>query len=151
MSVEGRYVGQTWEIAVPVRVTRFGSPADVEQLRQDFHAAHAELFAVDDPASEIELVTWHARVSCRLRDVSLPQFASRGRRTARVERAALSLLRRRGHGGTTTALLERLEAGDTLRGPAIIESPVTTVVLEAGAAAERTAGGSLSILPGGAQ
>lgn len=36
-------------------------------------------------------------------------------------------------------------------GPAIIESPVTTVVLEPGAAAERTAGGSLSILPGGAQ
>lgn len=151
LSVEARYVGQTWEIAVPVRVTRSGSPADVEQLRQDFHAAHAELFAVDDPASEIELVTWHARVSCRLRDVSLPQFApvAAGPRESNGRRSAY--FAGEGMVDTTIALLERLEAGNTLRGPAIIESPVTTVVLEPGAAAERTAGRSLSILPGGAQ
>lgn len=50
---------------------------------------------------------------------------------------------------TTIIALERLVAGEPLGGSAIIESPVTTVVLEPGAAAERTTGGSLSILPGG--
>ena len=150
LSVEARYVGQTWEISVPVRVTRFDSPADVEQLRRDFHAAHGELFAVEDPGSEIELVTWHARTSCRLREVSVPQFApsaaelreSNGRRPAYFAGEGIV--------NATIIQLERLGAGETLIGPAIIESAATTVVLEPGAAAERTSGGSLSILPGGA-
>ncbi len=148
-SVEARYVGQTWEIDVPVRGTRFGSPADVERLREDFHAAHAELFAVHDPDSEIELVTWHARVSCRLREVSVPKFApaATGPRESNGRRSAY--FAGEGMVDTTIIDLERLMTGETRVGPAIIESPVTTVVLEPGASAERTTSGSLSILPGG--
>jgi N-methylhydantoinase A len=40
---------------------------------------------------------------------------------------------------------EGMAAGDTVEGPAIVESATTTVVLDPGAAAERTASGSLSI------
>ncbi len=148
LSVEARYVGQTWEISVPLRVTRFGSPPDVEQLRQDFHAAHTELFAVDDPGSEIELVTWHARVSCRLREVSLPHFAPAANRTRESNGSRSAYFAGQGIVDTTVVQAERLAVGETLAGPAIIESPVTTVVLEPGASAKRTVGGSLSILPG---
>jgi N-methylhydantoinase A len=40
--------------------------------------------------------------------------------------------------------------GETLIGPAIIESPFTSVVLNPGAVAERRPSGSLSIRPGAA-
>jgi len=38
--------------------------------------------------------------------------------------------------------------GEQVSGPAIIESPFTTVVIDPGATAERRASGSLSIDPG---
>lgn len=147
LSAEARYLGQTWEIAVPVRVSRFGSPAEVEGLRQDFHAAHAELFAVQDPDSPIELVTWHARVACRLRSVAVPEVATaaarphgpRGRRPVYYPDTGLA--------DASIVFVEELGAGDRVEGPAIVESPVTTVVLEPGASAERRPTGSLSILP----
>ena len=43
---------------------------------------------------------------------------------------------------------ETLPVGETLAGPAIVESPFTTVVIDPGATAERRASGSLSIDPG---
>jgi N-methylhydantoinase A len=42
---------------------------------------------------------------------------------------------------------DTLEAGERLIGPAIVESPVTTVVIDPGASVERTAVGSLLIAP----
>jgi N-methylhydantoinase A len=40
-----------------------------------------------------------------------------------------------------------LEPGRIVGGPAIVESPLTTVVVDPGATLERTAGGSLAITP----
>ena len=51
-SVEARYAHQIWEIEVPLRVNRFASDADVTWLKEDFHATHREIFAIDDPESE---------------------------------------------------------------------------------------------------
>jgi N-methylhydantoinase A len=49
---------------------------------------------------------------------------------------------------TAVRQFERLDVGETVAGPAIVESPVTTVVLDPGASAVRTAAGSLAIDPG---
>jgi N-methylhydantoinase A len=53
--------------------------------------------------------------------------------------------------GKVNAAILRLEAmapGAQFAGPAIIESSFTTIVLNPGASAERTASGSLAVLPG---
>ena len=52
LSVEARYQSQNWELPVQLRVTRFETSAQVEQLRQDFHTAHKEVFAIADPEFE---------------------------------------------------------------------------------------------------
>jgi N-methylhydantoinase A len=55
--------------------------------------------------------------------------------------------------GWLSAAVRRFESmtpGETLIGPAIIESPFTSVVLNPGAVAERRPSGSLSIRPGAA-
>ena len=67
-SVEARYPFQVWEIPLPLRTNRIRTQDDVAQVREDFHALHQEIFAIQDTSSEVELVTWSAHVSCRLRD-----------------------------------------------------------------------------------
>ena len=67
-SVEARYPHQVWEIEVPLRSEppRYERRSSSE-LRQDFHAAHEELFAMRDEEAPVELVTWRAHVRCALR------------------------------------------------------------------------------------
>ncbi len=72
LAAEARYPHQNWEIEVPLQVERF-SHADVEQLRQDFHARHHEIFAINDSESAVEVVGWRARVRCRLRETQARQ------------------------------------------------------------------------------
>jgi N-methylhydantoinase A len=145
LSAEARYPHQVWELEVPLRVMRFHGSADVEQLRQDFHALHEDVFAIADPDSPVELVAWRARVRCGLEraeatlvDVGPPLQLDVSRRVHFP------------HIGTVEATVHSFGAltpGEVVEGPAIVESPVTTVVIDPGASAVRTAMGNLSILP----
>src|SRR5262249_42538770 len=110
------------------------------------HALHRELYAVDDPASGIEMVTWRMRVRCGLRNghdihLSLPQSD-----------AAPSAYRDvyvRGRGRLRAAVhrLADLPAGAAISGPAIVESDFTTVMIAPDATATRLPSGSLLIEP----
>jgi N-methylhydantoinase A len=144
--VEARYPQQTWEIEVPLRQTRFDDPRQVQQLVEDFHTLHRELYAVDDPTSSVELVTWRVRVHCRLQMTNgLKLAGAASARPAPTQRAIYL----RGLGRVSAALrrLGDLPAGQTIEGPAIVESDFTTVVIDAGAAARRLESGSLLITP----
>jgi N-methylhydantoinase A len=146
LSIEARYPNQVWEIEVPLPVSRFEGPADVSTLEEAFHRAHEDLFAFSDPGSPVEVVAWRARVRCRLRtltDVSPPDDGHAG--AAGVRRAFFSGI---GALDARVCRLESLAPGERLAGPALVESPVTTVVVPPGAAAERLASGSLLLDPG---
>jgi len=145
---EARYPHQIWEVEVPVDCSRFASVADVERLVEGLHRAHEQRFSFRDPASDIEIVTWRARATCRL-----PQ----AKRIVVVGTAADSFERRRraavfpGMGKIETPVyhLGAIPARASVPGPAIIESSFTTVVIDPRAIAERTADGSLVIgMPG---
>jgi N-methylhydantoinase A len=141
LSAEARYPHQIWELELPVR-----EPVTADALRRDFHALHEEVFAISDPGSEVELVAWRARVRCRIGSGEpgrLEQDAApRGGPATR--RAYFP-----GAGFVDAAVLafDGLGPGRIVGGPAIVESPLTTVVVDPGATLERTAGGSLAITP----
>ncbi len=143
-SVEARYPHQVWEIEVPVRTLRFGTPGDLAALVADFHATHRQIFAIDDPGSDIEFVTWRARVNCRLRqsgEQSL-DFESRTKRAPTRRRAYFPDI------GWIEARVEQFETlprDGMVKGPAIIESPFTTVVVGPGASAEHSLSGGLIV------
>ena len=131
-TVEARYAGQVWEIEVPLRNSRYSRKADLARLVADFHAAHEEIFAVRDEDSMVEFVGWTASVSCsvgRKRAGRLKHDATEdivvGRRRAYFE----------GSGLISTAIhsLHSLKPGKVLNGPAIVESPFTTIVVDPGA------------------
>ncbi len=116
----------------------------MRQLVADFHQAHKDIFEISDPNSEIEAVTWRARVRCRLRDGDAGGLVAS---TANVEIEGTRPVYF-ADGGWVDAAVRRFEMvaeGASITGPAILESSFTTVVLDPGAVARRTASGSLSI------
>jgi N-methylhydantoinase A len=143
--VEARYPQQTWEIEVPLRQERFDSAEQLRQLVDDFHTLHRELYAVDDPTSPIELVTWRVRVHCRLQATNGLKLATPAGKPTPAHRAIY--LRGLGRVSATLRRLDHLSAGEAVKGPAVIESDYTTVMLDDGASARRLDSGSLLITP----
>jgi N-methylhydantoinase A len=144
-SVEARYARQIWEIEVPLRGPRIAGPAELERLIADVHATHREIFAIDDPGSEIELVMWRARVRCTLRASEVGRVVESAPATRGSSRPAHF----EGLGRVRAAVvsLAAMPVDVPHAGPLIVESPVTTVVVDPGAVARRTPRGSLVITP----
>lgn len=128
-TVEARYASQVWEIEVPLTTSKFSSKADLAKLIADFHTAHEDIFAVRDENSMVEFVGWTASIRCsvgrkragRLRH-DVTEDIVVGSRKAYFE----------GKGRVDTAIhsLHSLKPGKIHRGPAIVESPFTTIVVD---------------------
>ena len=146
---EARYPEQVWEIEVPIESRRFDSEADVAALVDAFHVAHQDIFAINDPESGIEAVGWTAAVRCRLRD-SVSGSLVAADVGASIEGTRKAYFSGAGFVDAAVRRFETMQVGEKLAGPAIVESPFTTVVIDPGATAERRASGSLSIEPGAA-
>jgi N-methylhydantoinase A len=143
---EARYRHQVWQLDVRLREGRLDTPEHVGNLVEDFHSIHEEVYAMRDERAVLELINLRARVNCPLRGgvedtVAMEQgHSSSGMRSVYF-----------GGLGAVNAAILRLEAmapGAQFTGPAIVESSFTTIVLNPGARAERTASGSLAIVPG---
>jgi N-methylhydantoinase A len=140
---EARYPSQAWELEVPLRTSSFSDWQDVEQLRTDFHRVHREIFAIDDPNSAVEIVGWRARVRCRIRDRDLVPDPNAGADREVTHRPVY--VRPLGTVDIPVIPLSKLSVTEPAQGPLIIESPVTTIVVDPGASAVRTATGSVLI------
>jgi N-methylhydantoinase A len=146
LSAEMRYPTQVWDLEVPLRVRQFTGQEEVEQVRQDLHAAKQEVFGSSNPNSPATIVTWRARVSCPLREgeIGRPRSEDAGPRDNGHRPVYFP---RVGMVDAKVRYFDTLAAGERLIGPAIVESPVTTVVIDPGATVERTEIGSLLIAP----
>jgi N-methylhydantoinase A len=145
-SVEARYPHQVWEIEVPLRHGAVSTPDLIAEFCEDFHRAHDDLFAVRDKDSPVEVVTWRAHALCSLRQTGLssarPEQSARDMGTHRTAYFPAT-----GRVDTAVVAHDDLPIGETRTGPLIVESPVTTVVLDERAAVERLSSGSLRIMP----
>jgi N-methylhydantoinase A len=143
---EARYSGQIWEIEIPLRQRAFGGDEDVAALRADFDARHAALFAHSDPESDVEIIAWHARVTCRLRDSPIGLVT--GESTVEPsQRRRKVFFPGTGWHDTPVSRLSDLTPEQHIAGPAIVEAPFTTIVVDPGMVAERTGAGSLVVQP----
>ena len=143
-AVEARYAGQVWEIEVPLATTIFNERADLSRLIKDFHAAHQEIFAINDPDSIVEMVGWTSSVSCRLRK-------NIGSRLREIEAKSITKSREIYFDGAevTTPVypLQSIPVSLATEGPAIIETPFTTIVIDPAARFYRSEHGSVMIMP----
>jgi N-methylhydantoinase A len=144
-AVEARYPNQVWDLEVALQSPLLAGADSVEQLRQAFHRAHRQVFAIDDPESAVELVALVARVRCALRDSDLPRLGNAQGRAAAAKRRAW--FAPRGWAETPVLRVEDLVPGQERAGPAIVETPFTTIVIDPGARFRATSDGGLAVDP----
>lgn len=144
--VEARYRFQVWELEIEVGASRFESPADVEALVEAFHQMHDRVFAITDPGQAVECLNWRGRLVANVKAPTLEPS-----RAGRTEHADPD--RRRpayfGQGLVETPIYlgEHLGTDVVIDGPAIIEEPTSTLVVNPGASARVSAGGRYILTP----
>ena len=125
-SAEARYPDQVWELELPLRDIQFGADA-AQTIEADFHRLHERLFEVSDPGSPVEIIGWAVSVSCRSGPKNVPHLQLPEGRAPGSRR--LTLL----DGTSVQATVydySWLEKGRRFSGPALVEMPLTTVVID---------------------
>lgn len=143
---EARYAGQVWDIDVPVDADRLQSGGGAQAFREAFDAMHEQIFAVRDEASDVEIIGLRATVRCKVREHK--SFRLHCADATEIKSGSRPIYYH-GHGRVDTPIL-RLEAmptDETRQGPAIIESPFTTIVVDPEARFRRSSAGSIVIEP----
>ena len=142
-TVEARYPDQAWEIEVPLRRPRFTSHEDVKRLVADFHDVHKDIFAISDPHSPIEMIGWSATVRCRIGSPRPGRIVSSAASGSIANR--LVYFRRAGWTHAGVHAFETLAPDSIVKGPAIVESGFTSVVIDPGASARKDRTGCLVV------
>jgi N-methylhydantoinase A len=135
-----RYVGQAFEVRVPVRAPAAGARLDAsitEEVADAFHAAHRRLYGydfADDPRQAVEWV--NLRVS-GIGPIRRPDMVELQPRDGGTDRAVTGSRRVFFDDWVDTPTFDRLGLGpgDVVRGPAIIEEFGSTVPVHPGFAA----------------
>ena len=127
-----RYIGQYWEISVPFELEK-GKSIDrdlLESIVASFHERHNTLFGYALPEAGVEIV--NLRVSC----VGITDKPEMKELEYAGEDASKALKGKReayfGGKFVTTSVydVEKLEYGNTINGPALLEQATTTVVVQ---------------------
>ena len=130
-SVEARYAQQIWEVKLPLSRDHFANSADVLAVMTEFHKLHQQIFAFEDKDSEIEFVNWRARASHDLRSDELGKMVPPP--TASKEpRERLAWFNDEPH-NVKVYDFHDLPIHESHQGPAVIETPLTSIVVPPGA------------------
>jgi N-methylhydantoinase A len=142
-TTEARYPDQAWEIEVPLHRPRFSNRDDVKRLVADFHEAHKDIFAVNDPQSTIEMIGWNATIRCRVGSPRAGRVILGETQNSTPDRWIY--FHPSGWMRANVYRLETLEPHLAVAGPAVVESGFTTVVIDPGASARKDRTGCLVI------
>jgi N-methylhydantoinase A len=132
-----------WELEVPMRGSRVGGAEELSGLCEDFHGVHRDVFAIAEQGSMIEFESWHARVRCALGPPSPPEVLAGGDGHPAGNRRIF--LPEAGEVTADVWHLDSLPIGAQITGPAIVESEMTTVVIEPDTVVSRQPSGTLHI------
>ncbi|MEZ5863744.1 MAG: hypothetical protein R3D25_06595 [Geminicoccaceae bacterium] len=116
----------------------------IAALKAAFHDAHKTLFEISDPSSRSGSSPGAPRCAAACRRQAAARTATLARRRALPARRRVYVA----GSGWVEARIARFEAmrpDEPLAGPAIVESSFTTVVVDPGTTAARTAGGGLRV------
>jgi N-methylhydantoinase A len=134
-SADLRYVGQGYEINVPAG----------DDVLEDFHRTHSKRYGYSDRSKAVEVVTVRVRLTATADTVDLPgQIQRQGEGDqGRVKNRRIYF-----EGQWTDSAVfdrDRLHAGDTFSGPALVTEYSATTVIPPGCSAQVDAFGNLII------
>ena len=145
--VEARYRFQVWELEIEVPSKRFKDAADVAALVAEFHRVHERVFAITDVGQAVECLNWRGRLIASVNAPALEPNRAAGASKASADRRRPAYFGRGGAIQTPIYLGDRLPVGAVIDGPAIIEEPTSTLVINPGASARVSAGGRYILTP----
>jgi N-methylhydantoinase A len=145
--VEARYVHQVWEIDVAIEPDLLLAPGGLDLLRQNFHRAHEDVFAFSDPHSPIEVIAWRIAVHCKMLPYAQLKLVHATAPVKEPKRRRAFFLN---SGWLDVPVLTFAEIRPDVRieGPAIVESPFTSIVINPDGAFSRSKNGNLVVVPG---
>ncbi|MNK91224.1 Acetophenone carboxylase gamma subunit [compost metagenome] len=148
-NLEIRYLGQIHECNVELSVEQLDSNA-LAALREAFHQRHKALFSYSEPASPVELVNLECSVIARLQRPPLPELVSSAvPTTARPsEHRPMMFSDKDGWQDTPVYNGDRIEAGQTVQGPCVIEEATTNIVVPPGWKATLAPSATYQLTPG---
>jgi N-methylhydantoinase A len=88
------------------------------------------MFEVDDIDSDIEIMQWYARISCKMSNTNLTINKGKSKFNKKNSEFRNVFFKKLGSLKTKVLNYENLKVGKTLIGPAIIEAPFTTVLID---------------------
>lgn len=126
--VEARYPYQVYELDVPLPMQKFAGPNDVKALEDAFHAVHERVYAVQEPEKEVECVHWKGRATAVLAEVAVTPAT---RATTKNDPSGFRDTWWGGDGSVHAPIFmgETLAPNESIDGPAIVELPMTTIVV----------------------
>jgi N-methylhydantoinase A len=128
-SLEMRYLGQNYELELPIAFDTFDATT-TERLWEQFHAAHLARFGFSIPGEIIEIVNFSATV---LSITAKPEFLRLEPATGAAEAVARrSVMFVNGRLDTPVFQREGLRAGHRIPGPAIVEEAASVTVVNPG-------------------
>ena len=140
--VEARYLFQVWELDVALPIDRFENEHDVAALVERFHATHEQVFAVRDPDSILECLNWKGRLSVGLDEAPRPPTSEAVAGVPEPDSRRPAYFGGGSRIETPIYLGRNLSPGAVIEGPAIVEEPTTTIVVDPGTRTRLSAGGN---------
>ena len=130
-AADARYVGQGYELTVPVPGGRLDADALV-RVRASFDEVYAARYGYANPAEPVEIVTWKLSAVGGAPRIALAKAATRSVGESRKGTRRAYFPETRGYVDTPVYDRYALAAGTSLSGPAIVEERESTTVLPPG-------------------
>ena len=127
-TTEMRYVGQHNEVVTPTPLGILGKD-EMEILKRNFHDRHEFLFTWSDRNRETEILTLRSETVGEVEKPVLSTFTNKGRDVNLALKDERMVFFDGGFMRTSIYAGMKLETGNLIFGPAIIEEPTTTVVI----------------------
>lgn len=138
-SVEARYASQVWEIDAIVPYAELQDNPNA--LAEEFHKAHEKLFAMRDEGSDIEFITWKARLTVHTGLTLSTESKGAESKVAPIKETRECFFGKATSENTAIFKGTDISPGMLLQGPCIIEEPTTTIVVFPQMSAQVTASG----------
>lgn len=131
-SIDMRYVGQVHECTVDIG-DMLVNANNLPAITQRFHDLHKQLFTYNEPDSLVEIVNIEATVYGKTALLP-PSRLAKGGKPEKALKTRRQMLFTSDGSPTLTSVYdgEKLGADDQVKGPAVIEEPTTTIVVNPG-------------------
>jgi N-methylhydantoinase A len=144
-SLDMRYVGQVHECTVDIGTFEINAKT-IDKVREAFHHRHEELYTYSERHNAVEVVNIESTIYGRIEKPKAPKLKSGGTAARALKGYRKAIFQASGKAARTPIYDgEKLGAGASLAGPAIIEEVTTTIVIEPGWRAKLDQSGSYVI------